>query len=81
MESLNIVYSRSHMNEEDFISLVSPMLRPGWVKLLQELYQWSIVDPSDINDNKYTLAKKLSEVCIQAHEYIAHGNANVLNVR
>ncbi|KAI9791463.1 MAG: hypothetical protein M1816_003807 [Peltula sp. TS41687] len=62
VESLNAIYNRSSLAEEHFISLVCPMFRPECVRLLQELYQWSTVDPSDIDHEKYTLAKKLSEM-------------------
>lgn len=57
------------------------MFRPECVRLLQELYQWSIVDPSDIDDDKYTLAKKLSEVGTKTPGDTAHADTYVSNVR
>lgn len=40
------------------------MFAPGSVSLLREVYNWSIADLNvdDLDQQKYTLSKKLSEV-------------------
>ena len=40
------------------------MYTSGVVDLLRKLYEWSVVSPQDIEDEKYLFAKKFSEVCI-----------------
>lgn len=52
------------MNEDEFQQLVCPMFTPGSVSLLREVYNWTLSDMNidDLDDQKYTLCKKLSEV-------------------
>jgi exportin-5 len=40
------------------------MFTPGSVSLLREVYNWTLsdMDVNDLDDQKYTLCKKLSEV-------------------
>ena len=40
------------------------MLNTDTINLLKQLCQWLIVDPSDIDEAKYLLLKKFSEVDI-----------------
>lgn len=38
------------------------MFRTGTIDLLKQLYRWLSADPSDIDDRRYLLLKRLSEV-------------------
>ena len=62
METLYSLYYRSKFSQDDFDSLVIPMFQSRNLDLLKNLYQWLVVDPTDIDDAKYLLLKKFSEV-------------------
>jgi exportin-5 len=53
-----------HFTDQEFLLLVCPMYTSQMVDLLRKLYEWSIVDPHNIDDEKYLFAKKFSEVCL-----------------
>jgi exportin-5 len=63
IEALYALYARGHYMEDDFSALVCPIYTTDRVNLLRKIYEWSIVDPTDIDEDKYLLSKKLSEVC------------------
>lgn len=62
VEALHALYCRSYFSDEEFLELVCPMYTSQMVNLLRSLFQWSVVDPHDIDDEKYLFAKKFSEV-------------------
>ena len=62
VEALHALYSRMHFDDDEFLSLVCPMYTSQMVELLRKLFEWSVVDPHDIDDEKYLFAKKFSEV-------------------
>lgn len=40
------------------------MFQDETIRLLKQLYEWLIVDSADIDEAKYLLLKKFSEVCM-----------------
>ena len=44
------------------------MFQDETILLLKQLYEWLIVDPTDIDEAKYLLLKKFSEVSTSAHQ-------------
>ena len=62
MEALHALYSRTNFEIEEFQPLVHLMYEPEYLNLMQKLYEWSVVGPDDIDDTRYTISKKLSEV-------------------
>ena len=63
METLYELYYRSKMSQPDYRALVGPVLESDTLALLTQLYKWLKVSPQDIDDAKYLLLKKFSEVC------------------
>ena len=48
--------------------MICPMYSHESISALKQLFEWSLVDPSNINEEKYLLSKKISEV---RKEYIS----------
>ena len=42
--------------------IFSPIFEPESIAILRQLYGWTVFDPSQFQEDKYILAKKLSEV-------------------
>ena len=65
MDSLYSLYNRSRFSEDDFRDLVGPMFQEQTIRLLDQLYDWlKAINPTDIDEAKYLLLKKFSEVRI-----------------
>ncbi|KAI1332189.1 ARM repeat-containing protein [Xylariaceae sp. FL0255] len=62
LEALHALYSRVSLAKEEFTDLVVPLYDSKYVTLFTQLFEWSVVDPDDIDDDKYQLSKKLSEL-------------------
>ncbi|KAI4260922.1 MAG: hypothetical protein LQ352_000077 [Teloschistes flavicans] len=62
VDVLHSLYHRSRFSDGDFEELVAPMYGHNTVQLFQQLYEWSQVDATNIDEEKYLLSKKLSEM-------------------
>ncbi|KAF2444468.1 ARM repeat-containing protein [Karstenula rhodostoma CBS 690.94] len=64
VDVLQAIYTRHHLHDDEFVELVCPMFTPGSVSLLQEVYNWTLADMNihDLDEKKYNLCKKLSEL-------------------
>ncbi|KAI9743344.1 MAG: hypothetical protein M1818_003190 [Claussenomyces sp. TS43310] len=62
LDAFTALYLSSQFSDEDFSALICPMYTSENVNLLRRLFEWTRVDPRDIDDEKYTLSKKLSEM-------------------
>lgn len=71
LEAMHALYGRNNFVEEDFVNLVVPMYDPKFVDLGTRLFEWSsVIDPEDIDDDKYQFAKKFSEMVSSLGNYL-----------
>lgn len=47
---------------QDFQPLVYLMYETEYLNVLKNLYEWSVVGPDYVDDPRYTISKKFSEV-------------------
>ena len=62
LDALLSLYGRVRLEEQEVQALVWPLVQPGSVATLKKLYTWSVVSADEIDSNRYTISKKLSEL-------------------
>ncbi|CAJ2508744.1 Uu.00g137700.m01.CDS01 [Anthostomella pinea] len=62
LEALHALYTRTSLIDQEFLDLVVPLYHRKYVGLFTGLLEWSVVDPDDLDDDKYQFSKKLSEM-------------------
>ncbi|XXH01122.1 phosphatidylinositol 4,5-bisphosphate-binding protein [Hypoxylon texense] len=62
LEAIHSLYNRTGFVDKEFLDIVVPLYGRSYVDLFRQLVEWSVVDPEEIDDDKYQFSKKLSEV-------------------
>src|ERR1700712_98336 len=62
METLNAIFGRVNINSADMEPLLILLFSQTSLQLLQDAYRWADVNPSDIDEGRYTFLKRQSEV-------------------
>ncbi|KAI2627520.1 ARM repeat-containing protein [Hypoxylon sp. NC1633] len=63
LDALHSLYGgRKNFTDQDLKDLLVPLYDRKHVELFRQLFEWSVVEPEDIDDDKYQFSKKLSEV-------------------
>ncbi|RMZ75728.1 hypothetical protein DV738_g5358, partial [Chaetothyriales sp. CBS 135597] len=62
LDALLALYSRHNFDKPEMHALIYPLSQPSSIAILQQVYNWSIVDIDEIDSGKYTISKKISEL-------------------
>ncbi|KAH8693974.1 putative nuclear import and export protein Msn5 [Talaromyces proteolyticus] len=81
VEALHSLYSRSNVEIEEFEPLVGCIYQVDHLVLLQNLFEWTGVDATDIDETRYQISKKLSELMSYAAGFLEEKDFNLQNAQ
>ncbi|KAJ6009248.1 hypothetical protein N7499_005330 [Penicillium canescens] len=62
IEALHALYGRNNIGCEESHGLICLIFETDYLVVLQRLYEWSVVGPDEVDEPKYLISKKLSEM-------------------
>ncbi|EHK23256.1 uncharacterized protein TRIVIDRAFT_147266 [Trichoderma virens Gv29-8] len=77
LDALYALYCRSNFTDEEFRDLVAPMYSSASIRLFKELIDRSAVDADDVDEDKYQILKKLSEMLSSLGDYFERKHSQV----
>ncbi|KAF2752180.1 ARM repeat-containing protein [Sporormia fimetaria CBS 119925] len=64
VDILQAICRRHHLSDDDILDLIGPLLSDDRIHFLRQVYDWTVsdMDVHNLNEQKYTLCKKLAEL-------------------
>ncbi|PNP56453.1 hypothetical protein THARTR1_03149 [Trichoderma harzianum] len=77
LDALHALYSRSNFTDDEFRDLVAPMYSSASIQLFKQLIDRSEVDADDVDEDKYQILKRLSEMLSSLGDYFEKKHSQV----
>jgi len=79
IQGLIALYHRHKLHEDNLLNLAILVLSPYCVGILQKLYAWSTVDVNHIDEERYLLCKRLTEMILTVGQFIQDQPRTIMN--